>query len=260
MKKETFVGIIGAIQAQRNREVVFSEAIKDAYVGAGEEPDFRESESYLPPTSVLTDAILESLAPEFVSANQTQENALDVINYYMYELSMMNYQFIEPPINQPVYDASQPDAGTGLNVVPAYITHQNGTKLLMDTPEHLYDTLVYCMETPAQSNQEPTTPVDPQTELRSSLAATEKSLCTLNSEEETIWNIIKPIIEDKLDVKDIQLDNRMVDLEGDSLDCVETAIAIETACGITFTDDEWDDINRDMPFHQLVKLIHEKRK
>ena len=42
MKKETFIGIIDSIQAQRKREVAFSEAIKSAYEDAGEEPDFRD--------------------------------------------------------------------------------------------------------------------------------------------------------------------------------------------------------------------------
>jgi len=252
MKKETFIGIIDSIQAQRKREVAFSEAIKSAYEGAGEEPDFRESESYLPPTSVFIDAILESLAPEFVSVNQTQESALDVINYYMYELDMMNFTFIEP------VDDKNP---ANLSAVPAYIIHQNGTKLLMDTPEHLYDTLMYCKETPVQVNQEPTTPVDPKTELRSSLAApAEKSTHALNSEKEkAIWDTIKPIIEDKMDVENVKLTDSMLNLDADSLDCVETAMAIEQACGITFTDDEWDDFNWSMPFHDLVKVIFEKQ-
>lgn len=251
MKKETFVGIIKAIQAQCDREDAFSDAIKGAYVGAGEEPDFRESESYLPPTSVFKDAILESLAPEFVSTNQTQENALDVINYYMYELDMMNFTFIEP------VDGKSQDK---LSAVPAYITHQNGTKLLMDTPEHLYDTLMYCKETPVRSNQEPTVPVDPQTELRSSLAATENITPVLGSEKEkAIWNTIKPIIEDKFDIDDAKPNDSMLSLDADSLDCVETAMAIENACGITFSDEEWEDFNWSMPFYELVRVILEKQ-
>ena len=281
MKKETFIGIIDSIQAQRKREVAFSEAIKSAYEGAGEEPDFRESESYLPPTSVFIDAILESLAPEFISANQTRESALDVINYYMYDLDMMNFTFIEPVDDKNL---------ANLSAVPAYIIHQNGTKLLMDTPEHLYNTLMYCKETPVQVNQKPTTPVDPKTELRSSLAApaepqtelrdslaapaepqtelrdslaapAEKTTPVLNSEKEkAIWGIVKPIIKDMMDIEDVKLDDSMDSIDADSLDCVETAMRIETACGVTFTDSEWDNFDRGMPFHDWVKFILEKQK
>ena len=136
MKKETFVGIIKAIQEQKQRESKFAEAIQHAFIDAGECEDFRDKPSYEPPTNTFIDTILEALSHEFVNELQSMEAAYDHINYFMYELDVMNYTFLE------TIDPNKPYI---MQPVPSYYITKDGVKLPLSTPEELYDSLIYEM-------------------------------------------------------------------------------------------------------------------
>lgn len=148
MNQETFVRIIAALQEQRQREETFSKSIQQAFIDAGELEDFHNSESFRIPTGVMVDQILEALSFGFVGDNQTQEEAYDHINYFFYELEMMNYTFFEP-IN--------PDEPFQVEPVSAYYFSKDGTKLPLATPEDLYNSLVHEM-TAKRPEVKPDTP------------------------------------------------------------------------------------------------------
>lgn len=256
MKQEVFIGIINAIMDQKEREEQFSENIKKAYVSAGECEDFRASDSYLPPTSKLVDELILALAAEFVSVNQTYDSAADLINYYIYELKMMNYSFMEP---------IDPEKNTfEVHPVPVYITHQNGTKLLMSDPASLYQALVYCQDTPAV--QEPTK-VSGDTHIQSIIhqdseeKEVEEEFHFDNEKQEEIWAKMKPVIEDKLAMDDIiPTDQLAWDLNADSLDQAELVMDIETAFGVHFTDSDYSSVEDATHCYDLVRLVEKRLK
>lgn len=144
---ETFVGIITSIQEQDRRQDEFAEKIKKAYIEAGECDDFREAPAYTPATQVFIENILQYLAYMFVSEYQTYNEALDHINYFMYELSLMDYQFVEP------VDSNE-EGLQHLHFVPAYYHSKTGEVLPLATPEDLYHSLIYEMTHPAKTNEE----------------------------------------------------------------------------------------------------------
>lgn len=90
MKKETFCGLIWSIHEQRKREEIFGDTVAKAFMEAGEEPDFRDTYSYYPPTTKFIDSLLSEIAGDFVNENQSHEDALDWLNYYIYEVDMMD--------------------------------------------------------------------------------------------------------------------------------------------------------------------------
>lgn len=204
MTQTTFEGIINALREQKARQEQFCKTIHQAFIDAGECDDFRDPKSYEPPTNRMIDSILEALARDFVSPKQSYEQALENINYWFYELDMMNYQFIEPVGG----DSKEHQ------VVPAYIIHENGTKLPMATPANLYDTLMYCMG----HNQQPDTDnrVDTKTELRSSLNVEEMKK---NADKMKMWWYLKGIMDDELDC-DCELTDTIDALGVDSLDMI----------------------------------------
>lgn len=258
MKQEVFIGIINAIMDQKEREEQFSENIKKAYVSAGECEDFRASDSYLPPTSKLVDELILALATEFVSVNQTYDSAVDLINYYIYELKMMNYIFMEP---------IDPEKNTfEVHPVPAYITHQNGTKLVMSSPAFLYQALVYCQNTPAV--QEPTK-VSGDTHIQSIIhhdadekKVEEEEFHFDNEKQDEIWAKMKPVIEDKLAMDDIiPTDQLAWDLNADSLDQVELIMEIEKVFGVHFTDSDYSSVANNITHcYDLVRLVEKRLK
>ena len=136
MNQETFVRIIKALQEQKQREETFSKSIQQAFVDAGDLAEFHTPESFNMPTGVMVDQILEALSFGFIGDNQTQEEAYDHINYYFYELEMMNYMFLEP-IN--------PDDPMRVEPVPSYYISKDGSKQPLATPEDLYNSLVHEM-------------------------------------------------------------------------------------------------------------------
>lgn len=136
MNQETFVRIIKALQEQKQREETFSKSIQQAFVDAGDLAEFHTPESFNMPTGVMVDQILEALSFGFIGDNQTQEDAYDHINYYFYELEMMNYMFLEP-IN--------PDDPMRVEPVPSYYISKDGSKQPLATPEDLYNSLVHEM-------------------------------------------------------------------------------------------------------------------
>lgn len=136
MNQESFVRIIKALQEQKQREETFSKSIQQAFVDAGDLAEFHTPESFNMPTGVMVDQILEALSFGFIGDNQTQEEAYDHINYYFYELEMMNYMFLEP-IN--------PDDPMRVEPVPSYYISKDGSKQPLATPEDLYNSLVYEM-------------------------------------------------------------------------------------------------------------------
>lgn len=146
INKETFVKIIKALQEQKKREEIFAEAIQNAFVGAGELSEFHASENFTPPTNVMIDQILEALSFGFVGTNQTQEDAYNHINYFFYELSLMDYIFMEPVSEDNAFE---------VHPVPAYYHSKDGEKLPLATPEDLYNSLVYEMtaKRPVESNK-----------------------------------------------------------------------------------------------------------
>lgn len=136
MNQESFVRIIKALQEQKQREETFSKSIQQAFVDAGDLAEFHTPESFNMPTGVMVDQILEALSFGFIGDNQTQEEAYDHINYYFYELEMMNYMFLEP-IN--------PDDPMRVEPVPSYYISKDGSKQPLATPEDLYNSLVHEM-------------------------------------------------------------------------------------------------------------------
>lgn len=228
MTQTTFEGIINALREQKARQEKFCQAIQRAFVDAGECEDFRDPDSYEPPTNTMMDSILEALAHDFVSDKQSYTQALDNINYWFYELDLMDYQFTEPVGG----DSMEHQA------VPAYIVHEDGTKLPMVTPADLYNTLVYCMEHNQQSNAN--NRVDAETELRSSLDAetgtpnTHHELHCIAAEHMEkdaawmeMWQYLKETLDDMLDC-DCKLTDTIESLGPDSLDMVMVLVRMES--------------------------------
>lgn len=247
MQKNTFVGLIKAIMDQKSRENTFAEHIKDAYVAAGECEDFRTPDSYLPPTNMLVDDIIEAIANDFVNEKQSKEGALDLINYFVYELDMMDYQFIEPKHPENPNDME-------IESVPAYVEFSNGTKMPVDTPANLYEALRYGMEAnpPASADH-----VDSKTELRSTLKTTNDQI-----KIDEIMEKLRPLVADHLGVEedDVKPEASIVnDLGADSLDCVELVMKVENEFSIHFTDDEMDQ-GMFCTIDDLAKLIYVKTK
>ena len=228
MNRNTFIGIIELILEQRAREDKFSEAIKKAYLDAGECSDFRDAPSYTPATNVFIDALLDKLAEDFVSENQTLESAQDTINYYMYELSLMDWQFIEP-IDPAVNNFE-------MHAVPAYM-EVNGIKFQLSNPGELYDLLVYCMN---DKTGKPEETIDASTKLRS----------VVGEPPESVEYKVKKIVGEQLGldyITEIQSKNYLdTDLGADSLDVVEIVMQIENEFGITFPDDWHPDTVEDL--------------
>ena len=243
MNRNTFIGIIELILEQRAREDKFSETIKKAYLDAGECGDFRDAPSYTPATNVFIDALLDKLAEDFVSENQTLESAQDTINYYMYELSLMDWQFIEP-IDPKVNDFE-------MHAVPAYM-EVDGVKIQMSTPGELYDALIYCME----AHDRPEETISSETKLKSAIMAgkqddtSTKLHSVVGESPESVEYRVKKIIGEQLGldyITEIQSKNYLEsDLGADSLDVVEIVMQIENEFGITFPDDWCPDTVEDL--------------
>jgi len=70
---------------QQHRSITFSRAIRDAFVIAGECPDFREDISYEPPTTVFMDTLVDILAEEISDYKISKDSVLDTLNWFIYE-------------------------------------------------------------------------------------------------------------------------------------------------------------------------------
>ena len=86
MKKEAFVKVIEAIEAQIDRGERLGEAIKQAYLDAGEEEDFRDGYSYIPATNIMEQELVDALALEMSNKNYPVEYSKDLINWYLYDI------------------------------------------------------------------------------------------------------------------------------------------------------------------------------
>lgn len=233
MKKETFVGIINAILNQREREEKFTEAIQKAFVDAGDLAEFHNPEGFRPPTGLFIDEILNALSCSFVGPNQTQEEALDHINYFVYELDMMNYVFMEPV--DPEKNSFE------VHAVPAHYTSKDGTEHNISTPEELYESLVYEM-----------TAKRPMEDSKAMYQApTQEDLCNSVMQEvfksqeyqETLDKVLDVVRnqlgdEDIAETSDIHTD---IIHGADSIDEVEIFMKLEKVFDIHFTDEELED-------------------
>ena len=232
MNRETFVRIINALKEQKQREEKFSKAMVQAFVDAGECGDFYHESSFNPPTNVMIDQTLQALSYSFVNENQTQEVAYDHINYYFYDLEIMNYAFLESVDSR----AGSFEART----VPAYYHSKDGTKLPLVTPEDLYDSLVYEMVHPATtpSTKEPDNP----------LSSTLESEFIYKPEFLDILTEVRRIISDHLGIpedilnNDIDIRNDLGKYSADSLDDVEILMELEQQFNISIPSHEFDTI------------------
>lgn len=249
MSKKVFVGIINAIQDQRKREEKFCDAITQAFVDAGDLAEFHQPSNFNPPTNILIDSILESLAKAFVSEYQSYESSIDLINYFIYELESMGYVFMEP------IDPSKNDFEVA--PVPAYYNSSNGKKVPLSTPEELYDALVYEMVLPHEKKEihQPT-----EQDMLHSVIPENTQPCDLiwDKEQVKLWNRLKPLIEDKLGVEDIYPMNTLYELGADSLDGVELMMMIEHEFDISITDSEMESLDLCSHCKDLVSLIESK--
>lgn len=235
MNRETFVRIINTLKEQKQREEKFSKAMVQAFVDAGECGDFYHESSFNPPTNVMIDQILQALSYSFVNENQTQEVAYDHINYYFYELDIMDYMFLEPVDSQ---------AGSfEARMVPAYYHSKDGTKIPLVTPEDLYDSLVYEMTCSATT---PSTK-EPDNQLSSTL----ESEFIYKPEFLDILTEVRRIISDHLgipeDIQDIlnndtDIRNDLGKYSADSLDDVEILMELEQQFNISIPSHEFDTI------------------
>lgn len=243
--KEAFVRTIKAIKAQKEREENFGNTIKQAFIDAGECEDFRDHQSYEPPTNIFIDELLEAISFNFVGPYQSQEEALDHINYYVYELELMNYVFLEP---------EDPEHPFEMKSVPAYYNAKDGTKLPLATPEDLYESLIYEMSHPGRKTIDREYREDPESSQDSHFAGWK------NEKQTDIWEKLHPLIEDKLAVDDISpLDMLGTDLYADSLDCVELCLDIEKEFGIHLTDTDYYNVDANTQCRELVELIEKKQ-
>ena len=220
MKQETFVGIIHALKQQGERNEKFAEAIQQAFTDAGECSDFRDSLSYYPPTSMLQDTILEALAKEFVSDHQTHEQAMNLINYWFYELAIENYRFMEPVDGDPL--SRKP--------VPAYI-EVNGTKVPLATPEDLFNELVATQAGVHNARTTETKPADLQNAMHEPTPSTSEGITS------KVEKVVLEIIND-YGTSEITPCEPISDADVDSLDMVEIMMELENRFCITLNDEE----------------------
>ena len=245
MSKEVFVGIINAIQNQRKREEKFCDTITQAFVDAGDLAEFHQPSNFTPPTNMFIDSILESLAKAFVSEYQSYESSIDLINYFMYELDTMGYVFMEP------IDPSKNKFE--VTPVPAYYNSSNGKKVPLSTPEELYDALVYEMVLPHEKKE-----IHQPTEQDMVHSIMPDDTCHINEKQAEIWDKLKSIIEDKLNVEDIHPMDTLDELGADSLDIVELIMLIEREFDISITDFEMESFTQYSQCRDLVPLIESK--
>ena len=235
MEKTTFVAIIKAIQNQKEREEDFGKKICKVFKEAGESDDFRSPESFLPPTTLMIDGITDALAHDFVTPCQTYENALDLINYFMYELSMMNYQFVEP------IDPKKNDFEC--HEVPAYI-HQGDEKIALSTPEELYDALIYCGKVAGKCDTK-----EPDN----------KALSAIMDNAFDVWERVRTILNEMTFEYNAKLNSRFVDdLEFDSLDLVELQMKLEKEFSnskVTFSEEYFMERFNTLTCKDLVEYI-----
>ena len=228
MNQEAFVQIIEALQEQKHREEKFTEAIRAAFIDAGGIPDFHNADSFTPPTGVMVDKILEALSFGFIGANQTQEEAYDHINYFFYELDMMNYMFMEP---------EDPSIPFDVKPVPAYYISKDGSRLPLATPVDLYNSLVYEMTAnrPGNSN------------------TTQESVESILDDPEfrKLYDMVVDVIDNNLGVTELggNIDpttNIFTDVgplcRADSLNSVEIIMSLENRLGRTFSDEDWEEL------------------
>lgn len=250
MNREAFIRIIKALQEQKQREEKFSEAIQQAFVGAGELAEFHTASNFTPPTNVMVDQILEALSYGFVGKNQTQEEAYDHINYFFYELEMMNYVFMEPVSEDNQFEV-QP--------VPAYYHSKDGTKRPLATPEDLYNSLVYEMtaERPVESKKTPVeTPsetIDPMLDDPAFRAMYDRVIKVIDEHLGLTADDTKIHIAPTNDIC-----NDFGMYSADSLDYVEILMALETEFGYTFSDDDFDEIKINPTPLAITKWIANK--
>lgn len=249
MNQEAFVRIIKALQEQKQREEKFSETIQQAFVNAGELAEFHTPDNFNPPTNVMVDQILEALSFGFVGENQTQEEAHDHINYFFYELEMMNYVFLEPVGEDNQFEV-QP--------VPAYYHSKDGTKRPLATPEDLYNSLVYEMTAER--------PVEPKKALAETPSETIDPMLD-DPAFRAMYDRVVKVIDEHLGLSentqihiaptnDIFNDFGMY--SADSLDYVEILIALETEFGYAFSDDDLDKIKTNPTPLAITKWIANK--
>lgn len=248
MNQEAFVRIIKALQEQKQREEKFSETIQQAFTDAGELAEFHTPDNFNPPTNVMVDQILEALSYGFVGENQTQEEAYDHINYFFYELEMMNYVFMEPV---------DPEIPFEVKPVPAYYQSKDGKKLPLATPEDLYNSLVYEMTAKR--------PV----ELKNAPAETPSETIDSMLDDpafRAIYDRVVKVIDDRLGLSDDNLiltptTNIRSDFgvySADSLDCVELIMHLENEFGVSFNDNEYDTICNNPSPLSITKWIVNK--
>lgn len=256
MNCEVFVRIIKALQEQKNREEKFSETIQQAFTDAGELAEFHTPDNFNPPTNVMIDQILEALSYGFVGVNQTQEEAYDHINYFFYELEMMNYVFMEPV---------DPKIPFEVEPVPAYYQSKDGKKLPLATPEDLYNSLVYEMtaKRPVESVE---TPAETPSETPSETSSETIDPMLDDPAFRVIYDRVVGAIDDRLGLSEDNLiltpvTNIRSDLgvySADSLDCVELIMHLENEFGVSFNDNEYDTICNNPSPLSITKWIVNK--
>lgn len=244
MEKKTFVAIIKAIQDQKAREGKFAEAITDAFVKvAKEESDFRTSDSYLPPTNKMVDDLTNALAYDFITPCQSYEGALDLINYFMYELPLMHYKFMEPV---------DPEKDTFVqHAVPAYV-EKNGVKIPLTTPEELYDALILCGK-PGNCST-----VAPEKELASAVLVEPDTKKFEPITRGELIAQIKEMVAGKIDVKPekITMANKLrEDLGLDAIDMVDLMYETEHTFGPAFWEGVESDWQQVVTIEDVVELV-----
>ena len=225
MKQEVFVGIIHALKQQEERNAKFAEAIQQAFTGAGECSDFRDSLSYHPPTSMLQDAILETLAKEFVSDHQTYEQALNLINYWFYDLAIENYRFMEPVDGDPL----------SMKSVPAYI-EVNGIKVPLATPEDLFNELVATQTGVHNVQATETKPADLQNAMHEPTPSTPEGITG------KVEKVVLEVIND-FGTYEIAAHEPVGNAGLDSLDMVEVMMELECRFSTPLDDDDCKALN-----------------
>ena len=262
MSKGAFVNIINAIQEQRKREEKFCDTIAQAFVDAGDLAEFHQSSNFTPPTNVFIDSILETIAKEFVTEYQSYEDAIDLINYFMYELDTLGYVFMEP-------------IGSTKNTfevapVPAYYYSSSGKKIPLSTPAELYDALVYEMTLPCEEKKihQPTE----QDMIHSALPENTQHCDSMSNsrppnthhtswdseKQAEIWGKLKSLIVGKLGIEDIKPTDTLDRFGADSLDTVELIMLIEHEFDIPITNSEMESFTTYSQCGDLVPLIESK--
>lgn len=245
MTKETFVGIIKAIQDQKEREDKFTKAITQAFVDAGDLEEFHTSDNFYPPTNLFIDSILESLSYSFISEHQTQEQALDKINYFMYELSLMNYTFWEP---------NSPDNKFEVHPVPAYY-ESSGVRIPLSTPGELYDALVYEMDDQEPDKHKVVKPGE--IDLIESVLNDDKDSNSKQSAD--IWDSIRQTAKEFLGIDCPRQTDYVFREEHDSFDMIQFILALGQEFNIDVSDDELDKyITKNITYNDLIEFVRRK--